>query len=151
MSPVFYSVSPQDIEDFRFAYFEDNKNVITTVTQWCIELSKKYPYTPLILVHKPCRQATAELKETLCFWLKQKKLPQDIVIPFITKEGITLDLLKKIGDGIVLTNAQGDDVKTPRTDLPADFLLDCLYTNDLPTGCPLDEIKNTLSKLPPII
>lgn len=152
MIPIYISVHPLDNDNvIRMAYFEDRQYAINAASRWCRDLNKKYPTAALELCTKPCGITRPELHKTLSGWVARKQLPQDLVVPFITETGHELDLLvptQTTPEGWMLTNKARSTYRDPK-DLPPDFLADCLWCNDTPEGCPLDELAKSVTKLPP--
>lgn len=152
MTPIYISVQPKEMDNIiHMAYFEDHRDGIAAATRWSINLNKKYPAAPLELFMKPCGITQPELHKTLSGWVARKSLPQDLVVPFITETGHELDLLvptQTTPEGWMLTNKARSTYRDPK-DLPPDFLADCLWCNDTPEGCPLDELAKSVAKLPP--
>lgn len=147
MFPIYICVNTEDRISFGFGYFEDSMTAIPMAAKWMSELKKRYPEQDVEFFSKRCVFADEKLKERLSGWISRKKLDQTLVIPFITYNGYQLDLLKKIGACWILTNKNNDAVRTA-SDLPAEFLLQCLQTNDIPEGCPLDELAEEVDNLP---
>ena len=157
MTPIYISVQPKDLDDFRFAHFEDRGMGTQAASRWCLELNKKYPTAPLVLFMKHCGRYVGahvqNLRAVLHKWVGRKSLPQDLVIPLVTETGHELNVLvptQTTPEGWMLTNKDRTAYRNP-ADLPPDFLLECLNCNDIPDGCPIKDLEDAVAALPPIL
>lgn len=146
MNTIYISVNTEDYSTFGFGYFEDTVTAIPTAAAWVARLKARFPDQEIEFFSKKCVAADEALADRLSEWIGRKNLDQTLVVPFITREGYELDLLKRIGAGWILTNQYNDAVRTA-SELPAEFLLSCLQCNDTPEGCPLGELAKAVENL----
>lgn len=146
MNTIYIVVNTEDYINFSFGYFEDTVTAISTAAAWVAHLKERFPDQEIEFFSKKCVAADEALADRLSEWIGRKNLDQTLVVPFITRDGYELDLLKRIGAGWILTNQNNDAVRTT-SDLPAEFLLSCLQCNDTPEGCPLGELAKAVENL----
>lgn len=147
MTPIYICVRYKNSENFRFAYFEDIVTAINVAAGWLTELRSMKPEEEVVFFSKNCVPADRPLKAVIAAWIAKKQLPQQLVVPFVTRGGVVLDRINPLGAGWVLTNENGDEVRTT-SDLPVEFLLESLMCDDIPELCPVAEFQDMIAALP---